>query len=176
VAAICQFVESRRHRGGRGTQLGCAQLTRWRAGRRARLYRCPFLHQLDRQAIQHLLLKRLLRLTEPFQAVPTQLGLISAGLYQLRAYESPPKRGLLATRVKSWAVKTRLPMENSLLLSPLPYFRNLKSRFRPKNCSKSDGSRFGLPNCLTRPYLCMLFAVRPFLLKHHCFLLANWAS
>ncbi len=34
---------------------------------------------------------------EPFQLVPTQLGLISAGLYQLRACESPPKRGLLAT-------------------------------------------------------------------------------
>src|SRR5579862_6734361 len=34
---------------------------------------------------------------EPFQLVPTQLGLISAGLYQLRARESPPKRGLLAT-------------------------------------------------------------------------------
>src|SRR2546421_11418458 len=35
---------------------------------------------------------------EPFQLVPTQLGLISAGIDQLRACESPPKRGLLATR------------------------------------------------------------------------------
>src|SRR5947199_3803563 len=34
---------------------------------------------------------------EPFQLVPTQLGLISAGIDQLRACESPPKRGLLAT-------------------------------------------------------------------------------
>ena len=34
---------------------------------------------------------------EPFQLVPAQLGLSSAGLYQLRACESPPKRGLFAT-------------------------------------------------------------------------------
>jgi hypothetical protein len=34
---------------------------------------------------------------EPFQLVPAQLGLSSAGLYQLKACESPPKRGLLAT-------------------------------------------------------------------------------
>src|SRR5947209_15400723 len=34
---------------------------------------------------------------EPFQLVPTQLGLISAGIDQLRACESQPKRGLLAT-------------------------------------------------------------------------------
>ena len=34
---------------------------------------------------------------EPLQLVHTQLGPISAGLYQLRACESPPKRGLLAT-------------------------------------------------------------------------------
>ena len=37
---------------------------------------------------------------EPFQLVPTQLGLISAGIDQLRACESPPKRGLLATAVR----------------------------------------------------------------------------
>ena len=54
VAAICQFVEIRRHRGSRGIQLGCARLARWQKQRRARLYRCPFPHQLDRQAIQHL--------------------------------------------------------------------------------------------------------------------------
>src|SRR5947199_7296502 len=35
---------------------------------------------------------------EPFQLVPTQLGLISAGIDQLRACESPPKRGLLAAK------------------------------------------------------------------------------
>ena len=34
---------------------------------------------------------------ESFQLVSTQLGLISAGLYQLKACESLPKRGLLAT-------------------------------------------------------------------------------
>src|SRR5436305_10769429 len=39
---------------------------------------------------------------EPFHLVPTQLGLISAGIDQLRACESPPKRGLLATR---WSLK-----------------------------------------------------------------------
>src|SRR5947209_15288465 len=36
---------------------------------------------------------------EPFQLVPTQLGLISAGIDQLRACESPPKRSLLATHM-----------------------------------------------------------------------------
>ena len=34
---------------------------------------------------------------EPFQLVPAQLGLSSAGIYQPRACESPPKRGLFAT-------------------------------------------------------------------------------
>src|SRR5947209_16572228 len=46
---------------------------------------------------------------EPFQLVPTQLGLISAGIDQLRACESPPKRGLLATHLavglsSQWAI------------------------------------------------------------------------
>src|SRR5437588_11424146 len=40
-------------------------------------------------------------LAEPFQLVPTQLGLISAGIDQLRACESPPKRGLLATTLSA---------------------------------------------------------------------------
>src|SRR5579871_812598 len=34
---------------------------------------------------------------EPFQLVPIQLCLISAGIHQLKACESPPIRGLLTT-------------------------------------------------------------------------------
>jgi hypothetical protein len=54
VAAICQFVEIRDTEVAE--RLSWAQPSwtgpRWQGV--ARLYRCPFPHQLDRQAIQHL--------------------------------------------------------------------------------------------------------------------------
>jgi hypothetical protein len=54
VAAICQFVEIRRHRGSRGIQLGCARLARWQSNDEHAYIDVLSPLQLDNQAIQHL--------------------------------------------------------------------------------------------------------------------------